>query len=47
MGEKGIDEKGEGKRGGKEKRVRGEARAVSVGKPQSDVHSQQWISLYV
>lgn len=46
MGEKGIDEKREGKRGEREKRVRGEARTVSVGKPESDVHSQQWISLY-
>lgn len=46
MGEKGIDKKRGGKRGEKEKRVRGEARAVSVGKPESDVHSQQWISLY-
>ena len=39
-------EKKEGKRGEEEKRLRGEARAVSAGKPESDVHSQQWISLY-
>lgn len=46
MQKKGIDEKKEGKRGEEEKRLRGEARAVSAGKPESDVHSQQWISLY-
>ena len=46
VGEKGIDEKREGKRGGKKKRARGESRAASVGKPESDVHCRQWISLY-
>lgn len=47
VGEKGIDEKREGKRGEEEKRVWEEARAVSAGKPGSDVQHQQWISLYI